>query len=70
MTETKPTSETTMEFLTRCGKSIGIRADNGHEGAKQIIKLYQMYYDCPSDPGALGLLGAATDEYRKEFPDG
>lgn len=38
-------------------------AEGGDARAREVITLYRMHCDCPSDPGAFALCGAAFDEW-------
>lgn len=35
----------------------------GNVRAKEVISLYRMHVNCPTDPGAVGLCTAAFDEW-------
>jgi hypothetical protein len=59
MTDKNPLTE-----LLRGHRMALIKAANNDDmGAVQIIKLYQMHVDCPSDPGALALCEAALKNW-------
>lgn len=40
-------------------------AQNGNTNAQQIIALYRMHCDCPSDPGAPALCEAFFEDWKK-----
>ena len=40
-------------------------AGNGDAGATQVIELYRLYCDCPTDPGAPALCNAAFDDWLR-----
>ena len=46
--------------------AIEAAAREGEPKAVNILTLRKMFYACPNDPGALGLLCAAVSEYSKE----
>jgi hypothetical protein len=46
-------------------KSIEFASKCGDTAATQIIKLYEMHRNCPSDPGAPALCEAAFDDWMR-----
>lgn len=50
------------------GSAVGTAARSGDADALQVVTLYKMLFDCPSDPGALGLCEAALDAFLRKFP--
>jgi hypothetical protein len=63
MTDTNPLTE-----LLRGHRMALIKAaSNGDMGAVQVIKLYQMHVDCPSDPGAPALCEATFKDWLRSF---
>lgn len=53
-------------FLKKYGKTIRTQYDNGDVLARKIIVTYNMLYKCPGDPGALGILQAHIEEFKKQ----
>ena len=43
-------------------------AERGSPLAKQVISLYQMHFNSPQDPGALGLCMAAYSDWLDREP--
>ena len=49
--------------------AIKASAKSGNPRAQEIIQLYRMHCDCPSDPGAPALCEAAFEGWLKEARD-
>ena len=52
-------------YLKIHGSDIGRKADEGNSNCKNIISLYNMFYKC-QDPGSIGLLLGAIEEYKNK----
>jgi hypothetical protein len=50
-------------YVTEIKKS----ANDGNVRAQEIISLYRLHVNCPTDPGAAGLCGAAFDEWLRQM---
>ena len=59
------TIEEAHAYLKVHGKDIGRRADAGNESCQKIIRMYQMHYKCPGDPGAQAFLIEYLNEFEK-----
>lgn len=60
--------EETIQFIRDNSKEINERAYNGDNDAMLIIQAWHLHRACKSDPGAIGLLEAAVEDYRKVKP--
>lgn len=55
-----------MDYLRANERTIVAAAQAGDGGAQRIIDAYRIWAKAPRDPGAYGMLYAATDDYRKQ----
>jgi len=59
------TSEDAGAYFVAHRNEIEAKAMVGDRACLNILSLRRMFYACPNDPGALGLLCASIEEYSK-----
>jgi hypothetical protein len=59
------TYEATIEYLTQNRSAVISQADSGDPVAMRIIQMHRMHVASPGDPGAIGVLMAATEEFKR-----
>ena len=59
------TIEEAHDYLKTHGKGIGMRAETGNDACKKIIRMYDMHYKCPNDPGAQAFLIQYLNEFEE-----
>lgn len=59
------TADQVIEQLKTEGKEIGAKASKGDKKALEVIKMYDMVYKCPGDPGARVFLVEAYNSFKR-----
>lgn len=55
------------EWLRKNGVTVGNEARAGNKQAQSIIDAYKMHHDQPNDPGALGVLAGAIEQFKGDL---